>query len=73
MSPVRQILKTILVLFTGCTAGQDPIIPVLFGGAEGNGHNEHTGQGGSMVDNVPGKVNGGRRWEKGGSNEGEVG
>ena len=35
MSPVRQILKTILVLFTGCTAGQDPIIPVLFGGAEG--------------------------------------
>ena len=73
MSPVRQILKTILVLFTGCTAGQDPIIPVLFGGAEGNGHNEHTGQGGIMVDNVPGKVNGGRRWEKGGSNEGEVG
>jgi len=35
MSPVRQILKTILVLFTGCTAGQDPIIPVLFGGDEG--------------------------------------
>ena len=35
MSPVRQILKMILVLFTGCTAGQDPIIPVLFGGAEG--------------------------------------
>ena len=35
MSPVRQILKTILVLFTGCTADQDPIIPVLFGGAEG--------------------------------------
>ena len=35
MKLFHKILAMSLVLFTGCTAGQDPIIPVFFGGAEG--------------------------------------
>ena len=35
MKLIHKILAMSLILFTGCTAGQDPIIPVLFGGAEG--------------------------------------
>ena len=35
MKLIQNILAMILVLFTGCTAGLDPIDPKLFGGAEG--------------------------------------